>query len=41
MGIKASVKKLIGAKNEYRVKVLKAHVKYLRTRKNKIGRAHV
>ena len=34
MGIKASVKKLIGAKNEYRVKVLKAHVKYLRTRKN-------
>ena len=34
MGIKASVKKLIGAKNEYRVKVLKSHIKYLRTRKN-------
>lgn len=34
MGIKASIKKMIGAKNEYRIKVLKSRVKYLRTRKN-------
>lgn len=34
MGIKSSVKRLIGAKNEYRIKVLKSRVKYLKTRKN-------
>lgn len=34
MGVKATIKKLLGSKNEYRIRVLKAHVKYIRTRKN-------
>ena len=34
MGIKAAIKRMIGAKNEYRIKKLKAQVRYWKTRKN-------
>lgn len=34
MALKNTVKKLIGAKNQYRIKVLKAYIKYRKTRAN-------
>ena len=34
MGLKATVKKLIGTKNQYRIKAMKGWIRYRKTRKN-------
>lgn len=34
MGLRSNIKKLIGPKNQYRIKAVKARIKYLKTRRN-------